>query len=252
MNTLKYFFVLLILLVACNGRTTQLTETTDNTTTITGNTDNSEFYTTTDTIVIFDNQYEPIKYSKEEFNAIVDNHPEFYDDWVYKPDWTYHTYGTGFGSEAGQDGYYVLYAYFLKQQNGVEKYAEQRQKLTDIYLNINCLFQQIQGGGTYFGHQYYRIPAYVEYGIYELAYCEHGEKSKTYDIGKQKDLYIQSLRQLIKDENEIAAMHMPKEDIRERNKELQKAVDEVAKSITDIFYLRKAQEFQYSYYGYFD
>ncbi len=252
MNKLKYLFILLALFVACKGRTPQPAETTDDTAIIISDADKSKFYTTQDTVVIFDSKYESIKYCKEEFNAIVDDHPEFYDDLVYKPDWTYHTYGNDFGSEAGQDGYYVLYAYFLRQQNGVEKYAEQRQKLTEIYLNINHLFQQIQGGGTYFGHQYYRIPAYAEYGIYELAYCEHGEKSKTYDIGKQKDLYIQSLRQLIKDENEVAAMHMPKEDIQERNKELQKAVDEVAKNIIDFFYLRKAQEFQYSYYGYFN
>ena len=74
--------------------------------------------------------------------------------------------------------------------------------------------------------------------------------SKTYNITKQKELYIKSLRQLIEDENKIDFNTLGQEKI-ERTKKLNKIVDELDKLITDNFYLRRAQEFQYGHYEYY-
>lgn len=73
---------------------------------------------------------------------------------------------------------------------------------------------------------------------------------KTYDISKQKELYIQSLRQLINDESEIDYETLGQEKA-ERTKKLNEIVSEVDRLITDNFYLRRAQEFQYTNYQYY-
>lgn len=73
---------------------------------------------------------------------------------------------------------------------------------------------------------------------------------KTYDITKQKELYIKSLRQLIDDESKIDNETLGKEKA-ERNKELNKIVDDLNKLITDNFYLRRTQEFHYRHYEYY-
>jgi hypothetical protein len=103
---------------------------------------------------------------------------------------------------AGQDEYYVLYAHFLKQRNGIDEFAERRKKLIAIYKNINSLFQHFEHGGTYFGHQSLRTLGYAEYSVYLYKHFED-YFSKAYGIAKQKDIYIKSLRQLIDDESSV-------------------------------------------------
>jgi len=213
--------------------------------------DNSKYYATTDTIEISTETVGTLKYGKEEFNQIVNNHPELFTNYSEEPDIKYYCNGDNkeFSSEVGKDEYYVLYAYFLKQKNGIDKYAKHREKIIAIYTNINSLFQRFQYGGTYFGHQYARILGYAEYSVY--LYSERIDKfEKTYDITKQKELYIKSLRQLIDDESKIDYETLGKEKT-ERNKELNKIVDDINNLITDIFYLRRTQEFHYGYYEYY-
>ena len=212
---------------------------------------NSKYYTIKDTLLIATETGDTLKFSKERFNQIVDEHPELYGDFAYNPDYLYHAKvnNVDFGSEQGQDVYYALYAYFLKQENGVDKYAKERRKLIDIYSQINSLFGHFQYGGTYFGHQRLRILGYAEYSIY-LYPKNKKDFEKTYDITKQKEIYIKSLRQLITDESIIDFETLGKEKI-ERTKKLNKIVDELASLITDIFYLRRAQAFQYDNYQYY-
>src|SRR5439155_10350432 len=116
-------------------------------------------------------------------------------------------------------------------KNGIDKYAERRKKLISIYSNINSLFGYFEYGGTYFGHQYSRILGYAEYSIYLYSQSkDHFEK--TYDIAKQKEFYIEFLRQLIGDESKIDNKTLGQKKI-ERNKELNKIVDDLDKLITD-------------------
>ncbi len=211
----------------------------------------SKYYIQTDSLIIHTEIGETARFSKKEINEIISNHHEFFDEFVRNPDLTYHKYGdvVDFGSEVGQDAYYLLYAYFLKQKNGTKKYASQRMRLINIYSKINSLFQKFQYGGTYFGHQHIRILGYAEYAIYIMP--KEGELiDKKYNINQQKALYIKSLRQLIRDENQFDFDTPPKEKP-ERLKELDQIVDELDKLITNLFYLRRAQEFQYSNYEYY-
>lgn len=211
---------------------------------------NSKYYTLKDTLVIVTEIGDTLRFAKNEFNSIIDNHPEFFDVFVASPDILYNCYvkNNDFGSEQGRDLYYALYAYFLKQNNGVKEFADQRRRLVDIYSRINSLFAEFQHGGTFFGHQRLRILGYVEYSL--STYPKRFGFEKTYDIGNQKELYIKSLRQLISDESSIDLESLGAER-NQRNKDLNKIVDEIDTLITDIFYLRNAQEFQYSNYVYY-
>lgn len=214
-------------------------------------TNNSKYYTSKDTLLITTEIGDTLKYSKTDFNGIVDNHPELYRDNVQYPDPTYYCAADKkeFNSEAGQDEYYMLYAYFLKQKNGIDKYADRRQKLIKIYADINSLYQRFQHGGTYFGHQGARILGYAEFSIYLYKSYEI-ELSKTYHVSKQKRLYIQCLRQLIDDELQIDEETL-EQDKAKRKQELNMTVDNIDKAITDNFYLRRAQEFQCEHYQYY-
>lgn len=211
----------------------------------------SKHYIQTNSLIIHTEIGETVRFSKKDINEIINNHPEFFNDIPIHPDWSYNKYvnGVDFGSEVGQDDYYLLYAYFLKQKNGSRKYASQRMRLINIYSNINSLFQKFQYGGTYFGHQHIRILGYAEYAIYIMP--KEGELiDKKYNINQQKALYIKSLRQLIKDENQLDFNTLGEEKP-ERLKELHQIVDELDKLITNLFYLRQAQEFQYTNYQYY-
>ncbi|MFC6859745.1 hypothetical protein [Zunongwangia atlantica] len=213
--------------------------------------DNSKFYTQKDTILITTELNDTLKFAKDEFNNIINKHPEFFEDYPNDPDQLYFNDNDKgeFRSEFEQDIYYTLYAYFLKQKNGEKKYEKERKKLIYIYLNINSLFQHFQYGGTYFGHQQSRILGYAEYSIYLLPKSKE-DFQKTYDISKQKDLYIKSLKQLVADESEIDFNTLGEAKI-ERTTKLNKIVDEIDELITDIFYLRRAQNFQYTQYQYY-
>jgi len=239
-------------LLSCNNQPKQVDKTTvSDTDTKTEKVDNSKYYTQQDTILITTEIGDTLEYTKTDFNNIIDKHKEFFEEYPTNPDFAYYNTNDkkGFGSEVGQDTYYVLYAYFLKQRNGVKEFAQQRQKLIDIYSNINSLFGHFEYGGTYFGHQSRRILGYAEYSIYLLPKTKD-DISKTYDITKQKEFYIKSLRQLIEDESKIDFNTLGQAKI-ERDQKLNKTVDELDKLITDNFYLRRAQEFQYEHYEYY-
>lgn len=262
-----YILAIALGFLACKNELKQVDETTfaikdstiskadDTTIVISGSAisqvDNSKYYTQEDTIFIPTEIGDTLEFAKSDFNRIVDEHPELFQEFQENPDKLYYRFvnGVDFGSEQGQDVYYALYAYFLKQENGITKYTLQRKKLIELYSNINSLFRHFQYGGTYFGHQQMRILGYAEYSIY-LYPKEKDEIEKTYDITKQKELYIKSLRQLIEDESKIDYETLGKEKII-RNQKLNLIVDKIERLITDIFFLRRAQEFHYSNYEYY-
>lgn len=229
-----------------NGTDTNNTTVTTDTTTTSSPvkpSGKSSYYTSKDSVFIAGGRDGSMPFSKDEFNSMIDKHPELYSDDVRDPDFVYYSSPADiqYSSEVGQDGYYELYAWFLKKRNGDKQYAERRKKLIDIYTNINGLYWQLQRGGTYFGHQYYRIVGYAEYSVHLYKQAEKSLE-KDYDISKQKSLYIRSLRQLIQDETP---------DDSDLKKELNSLVNDIDKAITDNFYLRRAQEFQYSHYQYY-
>ena len=249
------FFISIFVLLSCNNQPTQpdIKQSFDAVTQVdkSNKPDNSKYHTKLDTVIIASERGDTLKYAKSDFNSIVDKHPEFFKTYPENPDQAYYNESdkVEFGSEVGQDNYYELYAFFLKQMNGSEKYAQQRKKLLNIYSDINLLFEHFEYGGTYFGHQSRRISGYVEYSIFLLP-KKKADIEKTYNIAKQKEFYIRSLRQLIDDESKIDFNTLGVNKI-QRNKELNKLVDDLDRLITDNFYLRRALEFHYGHYEYY-
>ncbi|MCS3795556.1 hypothetical protein [Niastella sp. OAS944] len=221
----------------------------------------NKYHIDKDTVYIRTSYGDTIIYSREQFNDIIDNFPELYSPEVTNPD---STFASGkiwvnlidslgndktitFGSEQGQDRYYILYAWFLKNKQGIAKYAVRRKKLLDVYRTLNHIFGRLNYGGTYFGHQYARIEGYAEFAVY---WYNHTPEffERPYDISKQKTHYIEGLKQLIRDEVSIDENLFTEEDRRKRVNELFREVNHLNKLITDIFYLRMAKSFQIEKY----
>lgn len=151
-----------------------------------------------------------------------------------------------FGSEQGQDSYYILYAYFLQRKDTDQDMKNRRTVLTSLYRKLNELFGRLTGGGTFFGHMYNRIPAYVEYSLH--LYGSNKEfYTKEYAINRQKQLFINMLRQFITDELGVNYEHSP-EDKEETRKILVTVVNDIESLITDFFFLSQAQEFRHANY----
>ncbi len=214
--------------------------------------DNTQYYATGDHVTIHLWYGDSLVYTKAEFDGIINDYPELVSKDTYHPDITFQGLrkkDIRFSSEVGQDEYYGLYAYFLKQKNGDAVYSKRRRTLLLIYEKINELFQNIQDGGTYFGHQVSRIEGYVEYDIYQHKWDKKEQYQNEKKIAKQKELFIQSLRQIIIDAN-LERNDIPQEYMIKRMNNMNKMVDDIASHITDLFYLRKAQSFLHTHYSY--
>jgi len=205
----------------------------------------------TDSLIVLHFQTnDSLVYIREDFNTILSNHPEFLFEETFDPTLSYHLQrDMEFSSEAGHDNYCMLYSYFLMQVNGEQKYATQRKTLFQLFSKINELFALIEQGGTYFGHQHKRLLAEVEYAIY-LMPKDKSELRKTYAIDKQKQLYIQGLRQLVADETANNNGIEPQWKL-SQIKRLNKVIDDINQLITDNFSLKRTQYFQSNYYGYY-
>jgi hypothetical protein len=222
-----------------------------------------KLYVTTDSVVISIDEGDTNKYAAQEINDIIDHFPRLYDTFPKHPDISYaesrHFYKFAdsngkektitFSSEAGQDGYYMLYAYFLRKRNGEETLAGRRDTLIRIYQHLNNIMGRLVGGGTYFMHQYPRIPGYAEYDLYLYLYDWQGNPYYiNYDNTiKQKQLYIALLRQKIMDRvNNDGNIRL--EDKKELQQFLFEELVQIKNLITDQFYLESTIKFQYSCY----
>ena len=249
-------YILILGLLSCNHPTQQPNKSQSHDSIIkihtTNKIDISKYFKTGDSLTITTEFRDTIKFGNEELTLILERHPELLSEIIQNPDQVYHCSGESdeFNSEGGQDYYFMLYAYFLKIKNGDQKFAERRKKLIEIYSNINALFAYFEYGGTYFGHQGARILGYAEFSIYMYKQNEIYDISKTYDITKQKEFYIKSLRQLINDESSIDFNTTGQEKV-ERTKTLNKIVNDIDKAITDNYYLRRTQDFHYGHYEYY-
>ncbi|MEJ8818219.1 hypothetical protein [Lacibacter sp. H407] len=223
--------------------------------------DKSQIYAKGDSVIISSKHFDTIKYSKEHFNQIVDNFPSLYSSIPVNPDISYAQSGyfkdivedngrkkhLTFGSEQGQDTYYILYSYFLRQKQNEKSLDTVRENLITIYQTINDIFGYLQYGGTFFVHQFNRINGYAEYGVYEYKSFSDID-NKLVDIRKLKKNYLNSLKEIIHREIEADNEIPQRINKKERENELLKHVATLDKLIDNNFYLKKAQQFQYSYY----
>lgn len=258
MDRLCFNLLLVIVLSGCNTDTDKKPVGNESTIVINKPSirNKSGLYANTDSVIISSKHFDTIRYSKEEFNLIVDNFPSLYSHIPVHPDIAYAQSGyfkdiakTGgdsmhltFGGEQGQDRFYILYAYFLKNRNSEKELDDIRENLISIYQTINDIFSFLNYGGTYFGHQNNRLIGCAEYDVCQyknlLAYTTPSK-----DIHKLKLLYFSTLQELIfqqsKNDREFESG---------RNKQIDLSLHQLEVLITNDFYLKKAQQFQYRYY----
>ncbi|KAA2240721.1 hypothetical protein F0L74_31765 [Chitinophaga agrisoli] len=199
-----------------------------------------------------------ITFSKENMQEVIAFYPELYEEMPDPPDitWARSLHGAEtpesgasilFASLAGQDDYYILYGWFLQKHNTGQELKGKRDTLIGIFRNINFVFDYLNNGGTYFGHQFKRIVGYAEYGVYEYRTRNVWFK-EPYDVGPQKQCYLAALRQRIADDINAGRDDYSPERLEERRQQISVFVAALDSLITDHFYLRQAQAFQYSHY----
>lgn len=188
---------------------------------------------------------------KDDFNDVVSKHPEFFIEFPTDPEKTYvKNSDEQFMSEAGQDDYYLYYAYFLRNTNEVYKidddFKHQRNKVMIIYTRLKRMFSLLDGGGSGYMHLYRRTFGEAEYTVYLYALTRK-DITVTYNISKQKDLFMQTLQQVVTDrlESTFDIHESEKPDLKE---EFFALINEIDFQITDSFYLTQAQQFYYNNY----
>ncbi|SFN71507.1 hypothetical protein SAMN05421741_109121 [Paenimyroides ummariense] len=212
-----------------------------------------KYYTTKDSVLLASFEEDIVYVLKDDFNDVVRNHPEFFVEFPNDPYVTYSSIPSSveFGSEVGQDMYYLYYAYFLKNTNEMYKidddFNDQRKKIMIIYTRLNRMFSLLDGGGPGYMHLYRRTFGEAEYAIYLYALTRKDFTVK-YDITKQKDLFKQTLQQIVTDrlENTFDIHETEKPELK---KELFALINEIDAQITDAFYLTQAQQFYYGNYA---
>lgn len=220
---------------------------------------NQSLYTTADTVTILsESGYDTLRYSKNDFNEIIDYFPELHEEIPDQPDIAFAKSGEyrniidkdgnkkqiTFSSELGHDIFYILYAYFLKPRNS---YASlERNKLRECYHIINRIFHTLNGFGTYFDHQYRRIQAYAAYYTYQ--YDTSINKEFVADIRQEKKYFLESLKQevinRISNNNEI----LPASHKAEVATDLFSEINKLDTLVTTQFILHRVCAFRYSYY----
>ncbi|MBS1520400.1 MAG: hypothetical protein JST50_05350 [Bacteroidetes bacterium] len=213
----------------------------------------------TDMVYISTDDGDTLGYTKGELRKILKAFPELTDEFPRPPDESYASAKNirvdlgnnstfSLDCELCRDDYYRVYAYFLKMSDGNEQYKVERERLIKLYRDIGFITARLENWGNGYGHLSRRILGYAEYSVYRLSADKNeGYFKKSYDIKKQKALYIAMLKQTIDDEVNNDTETLPK-DKPSRKKELLKTVDEINSLITDYFYLKMTQQFQSSNY----
>jgi len=183
--------------------------------------------------------------SKNKFEEVINEHPEFLNIDYNSPDILYAINSKGFESEVGQDDYYLFYAYFLSKNQNSEIDKINRNKLLEIYTSLNRIYALLDNGGTGFAHLYKRIFGYAEYSL--LIYNNNIQDEIKVDFKQQKTLFIKNLELIVSNrlQNEWNYNNSEKKKIQI---ELNKLIEIIKKSITDSYLLLETQKFMFSTY----
>jgi len=246
MKTFQFTLVFILFLTACNNQKKEKVSGKNLDTNKTVLVKDSVFADDKDSVVI-ENNYDRTVYTKGKLRRILKQYPELGEE-ALAPDLAYAkaelrpSFDTVFRSEVGQDYFYQLYAYFQDNKFKKNKTDSINNKLTSIYLSVNDLFDQLRGGGTYFGHQEARISGYVAYDVQNFDFFK-----KDFNIKKQKELYLSSLQQLIDDEV-LTNKELNNTEKQKLKNDLAPKLKELNRLITNYFYLKMCEKFQYACY----
>ena len=220
----------------------------------THNTDSKikNIYTTKDILVLNGH-----KFSKQEFNHIVDNFPRLYQDDVLHPDSLYNSeftnphFGEAFGqnialnSVVGKNQYFALYANFLAIKNKGTRFEYLRNHLKDTYETINTIFEELNSDSTFFAHQYSRISAYVEFDIHFINNSTRQPKFTKITRSERWE-FIDDLKKQISIKSKMANMKPEEEKI------INALVDKLNEAIVNDYVLYKAQRIVKAYLNEFN
>ncbi|MBS1626606.1 MAG: hypothetical protein JSR09_01505 [Bacteroidetes bacterium] len=206
--------------------------------------------------VVFVNMYgDTTVLTKKELNYLEENYSGlFASEYPLDPDLVFNqrkipqtdTIFLGFSSEAGQDAFYNLYAYFLSIRNGIDKYIHERKNIVDIYEAINNIHTEINGAGTFYLHMDQRILAYAEYAV--TLYGLQQTENAALKFDKQKQLFLQALQQDCEDRIELNKEATTEEKQKQKSKILE-LIHTLNGKINSYFYLSMARQFEYSKYN---
>ncbi len=109
---MKPLLVIVVLLTFGCNRQTKMTDKTAswNSASAAQRKIKQKYYATRDTLLIAINTVDTLRFGRKEFNQIVDEHPELYEEFTNNPDFLYYSNSNNvdFGSEQGQ-AYIMFY-----------------------------------------------------------------------------------------------------------------------------------------------
>ncbi len=212
-------------------------------------------------VIFYKDDYYSVIYSLDDIHKMDILFPILKSDKPINPDDSYTQSGTwkdymdqneekqtfSFGSEDGQDNFFLVYAYYLRKKNGDAKFKSTREKLIAIYHTLNSIYDEIEYGGTFFGHQYSRIYGYAEYSVYQLT-----QNQKPYvresNFNLQKDKFFKSLQNYItKKECDNVENKMDKKQAQERKTEFKQKIDSLKLLTSNYYFLYQLQHFDKHY-----
>jgi hypothetical protein len=198
-----------------------------------------------------------LRYSKKDYASITKYFNKIFTDNVSSPQSSFSNYfdesskskpmSVLFGGESGEDEFSVLYAHFLKKQNGEKKYETVRNELYELLNEMHNLYSYKARGGTYLFHLGERLESYVEYELY-TNFKEDSIFVDKVNVAKQRELYIKLLRQQTNDFYEIYGKDDSLEETERRKKICNEYIDKIEKYITKSSYLNALLQYQYRNY----
>ncbi len=209
--------------------------------------DYSEFYMKEDSVLLPNPSGYTFRVYQNEVNHMVDSFPELFQEQMLKPsEASDHAWKRNIVKcMADEDQFYIQYYYLMRKRNGEGFWTEPREKLQIILMLLNDLSLCEAISGTYHGHDISRILAKTEYEIYLLKdnprlLLDH------YNMSRQIHLYIETLRQWVRDENNFQIDYEGAERIK-REKEYLVIVDKLERAISNGYYLNHARDYFYNW-----
>ncbi len=205
--------------------------------------DYSAFYMKEDTVYLPNPSGYTFQVNQNDINHLIDTFPELFQKHMMTPE---EAADTAWKRKliqcfADEDNFYIEYYYLMRKRNGEGFCSEPREKLQTIYMLLNDLSLCEGIGGNYRGHEIVGILADTEYEIFVLQENQSRLKDH-YNMSQQIHLYIETLRQWVRDENSLQREYEEADRVK-REKEFQVIVDKLAKVITNGYYLDQAREY---------
>ena len=229
-NTLVVFSILPLIFTSCNNiKSEKISESTDDIAYYFPQDSNKNF-------IILEYRGDTLQtLSKSEYEDILKNElKEIVEYQTLSPDSLYHIQAhrtLNYGSEQGQDLYYLIYAKYLSENMNKDIPEKIKNDLEELFHSVNVFMNENEslGLGSGFFHMSQRIPAYAQYELIEYNRKENQIKPNT----KRKKDFLNLLEREIED-NSSEVMKL--------------AMKDFDKIIDSEFKLSKAIEFMNQHY----